>query len=260
MPTKLFRLFRLHLLRWHRRLGVAVSLLLIWLALSGIALNHSADWGLDQIAGPELLQSVYSGDTIEFTSYRAGDVWVSHNGGSTLYVQGKELGYCSQPFVGAVEFDGELVAACGDQLLLMTPAAELIESIDIAYDLETMPTSIGISEAGIWLRGEEGIYLADLSSLIFDSAPHAKESIAWASPGLHGKEIQVLLEQASFGSGVSLTQMLLDLHSGRFFGKMGTLGMDVVAIVLILLATSGVWVWSTKPGRFRRKKNPIENS
>ncbi|MEP4148608.1 MAG: PepSY domain-containing protein [Halioglobus sp.] len=255
MPTKLFRLFRLHLLRWHRRLGVAVSLLLIWLALSGIALNHSSDWGLDQTAGPDMLQSVYRGDTIEFTSYQAGDTWISHNGASTLYVQGRELGYCSKPFVGAVLFEGELVAACGETLLLFTPAAELIESIDIAYDLENMPTAIGTNRAGVWLRGEEDIYLADFDDLTFSLASAAGETILWSLPGRHGEQTQALLEEASFGSGVSWTQMLLDLHSGRFFGKLGTLGMDLVAVVLILLATSGVWVWSTKPGRFRRNKN-----
>jgi len=111
MPTRIFRQIRLFLLRWHRRLGVAVSLLLIWLALSGIALNHSFDWGLDQTTGPQILQSVYRGDSIEFTSYKAGDMWVSHNGASTLYVQGRELGYCGTPFAGAVLFAGELIAA-----------------------------------------------------------------------------------------------------------------------------------------------------
>ena len=202
-----------------------------------------------------MLQSVYRGDTIEFTSYQAGDTWISHNGASTLYVQGRELGYCSKPFVGAVLFEGELVAACGETLLLFTPAAELIESIDIAYDLENMPTAIGTNRAGVWLRGEEDIYLADLDDLTFSLASAAGETILWSLPGRHGEQTQALLEEASFGSGVSWTQMLLDLHSGRFFGKLGTLGMDLVAVVLILLATSGVWVWSTKPGRFRRNKN-----
>lgn len=255
MPTRLFRHIRLFLLRWHRRLGVAVSLLLIWLALSGIALNHSSDWGLDQTSGPRLLQSVYQGDTIEFTSYKAGDTWFSHNGASTLYVQGKELGYCDKPFAGAVLFAEELIAVCGETLLLITPAAELIESIDIGYDLEAAPSAIGTNESGLWLRGGESIYAVDLDSLSFTLAKKETKAIVWAVPGSHGELIETSLEEASFGGGVSWTQMLLDLHSGRFFGKLGTATMDLVAVLLIALATSGVWVWTTKPGRFRRKRS-----
>jgi len=253
MPTRIFRQIRLFLLRWHRRVGVAVSLLLIWLALSGIALNHSFDWGLDQTTGPQILQSVYRGDSIEFTSYKAGDMWVSHNGASTLYVQGRELGYCGTPFAGAVLFAAELIAACGDTLLLITPAAELIEAIDIGYDLEAAPTGIGINTSGLWLKSDDGAYAVDLNSLTFTLSTEAVNAVDWAVPGRHGDTIHAALEKASFGKGVSLTQMLLDLHSGRFFGKLGTAGMDMVAVLLILLASSGVWVWTTKPGRFRRK-------
>ncbi|MEH6586121.1 MAG: PepSY domain-containing protein [Halioglobus sp.] len=259
MPASFLRSVRLFLLRWHRRLGVAVSLLLIWLAVTGIALNHSSDWGLDQATGPGVLQTVYRGDVIAFTSYRAGDIWVSHNGASTLYVQGTEVGYCSQPFAGAVFMGDEIIAACGETLLVVSTGAELIESIDIAYDLEALPDAIGIA-AGIddhhlMLRSGDVSYSVSLDSLALTVFSDAIGAAVWAAPAAHGDDIQSLLEQASFGSGVSWTQMLVDLHSGRILGRLGTTGMDLVAILLILLASSGVWVWTTKPGRFRRKTN-----
>lgn len=259
MPASFFRSVRLFLLRWHRRLGVAVSLLLIWLAVTGIALNHSSDWGLDQAAGPGVLQAVYSGDVIAFTSYRAGDAWVSHNGASTLYVQGSEVGYCSQPFAGAVLMAGEIIAACGETLLVVSMGAELIESIDIGYDLEALPDAIGVT-AGVddhhlMLRSGDVTYAVSLDTLALTAFSGAPDTVMWAVSAEHGTEIQSLLEQASFGSGVSWTQMLVDLHSGRILGRLGTTGMDLVAILLILLASSGVWVWTTKPGRFRRKTN-----
>lgn len=259
MPASLLRSVRLFLLRWHRRLGVSVSLLLIWLAVTGIALNHSSDWGLDQTAGPGVLQTVYRGDVIAFTSYRAGDIWVSHNGASTLYVQGTEVGYCGQPFAGAVLMGDEIIAACGETLLLVSTAAELIESIDIGYDLEALPDAIGTvtgtDSDDLLLRGGDHTYLVSLDSLALTTLSGTVDAAVWAAPAAHGDDVQSLLEQASFGSGVSWTQMLVDLHSGRILGRLGTTGMDLVAILLILLASSGVWVWTTKPGRFRRTTN-----
>lgn len=254
MPASLFRNIRLFLLRWHRRLGVAVSLLLIWLAVTGIVLNHAADWELDKHAGPQALQGLYRGDSIHFTSFLAGDVWVSHNGASTLYINGGEVGYCGGPFAGAVALEGEVVAACGEALVLATPGGQLIESVDIVYDLDSLPNAVASAEGTLLLRNSDGAFQVDLERLSFDPLPSLPDGIAWAKPAEHGAALQAVLEQASYGSGVSWTQMLADLHSGRIVGRLGTLGMDLVGVLLILLAVSGVWVWTTKPGRFRRPR------
>ncbi len=37
--------WRLKVLRWHRQIGLAASLLMVLLAVTGIILNHNADWG-----------------------------------------------------------------------------------------------------------------------------------------------------------------------------------------------------------------------
>lgn len=47
--------FRLLLLRWHRRLGLFAAVFLIWLAVSGILLNHTASLNL---AGTDLPISI----------------------------------------------------------------------------------------------------------------------------------------------------------------------------------------------------------
>ena len=252
MPASLLRSIRLFLLRWHRRLGVAVSLVLIWLAATGIVLNHAADWKLDQIAGPAALQSIYRGDTIAFRSYLAGDSWVSHNGAATLYIDGREVGYCGTPFVGAVAYGDEIVATCGETLVLATPGGNLIESIDIAYDLDGLPTAIASDGQQLLLQTGGAVYRADLEQLAFARLDAVPEHLPWAQAGEPDALTKNALEQASYGSGVSWTQMLADLHSGRIVGRLGILGMDLVGLLLILLAASGVWVWTTKPGRFRR--------
>jgi uncharacterized iron-regulated membrane protein len=38
-------------------------------------------------------------------------------------------------------------------------------------------------------------------------------------------------------------RVILDLHSGRFFGKLGPWLFDIAALLLILLSLSGAWIW-----------------
>jgi uncharacterized iron-regulated membrane protein len=54
------------------------------------------------------------------------------------------------------------------------------------------------------------------------------------------------------GPGVSWERLVLDLHSGQFLGFKGRLLTVFFAFGLILLAFSGVWVWSSQPGRWKR--------
>ena len=42
------RALRLLLLRWHRRLGVGIAVVLVMLVVTGIILNHSSELQLDQ--------------------------------------------------------------------------------------------------------------------------------------------------------------------------------------------------------------------
>lgn len=42
--------WRIRVLQWHRQVGLATSFLMIILAVTGIILNHNADWGTTQAA------------------------------------------------------------------------------------------------------------------------------------------------------------------------------------------------------------------
>lgn len=254
MPTSLWRNVRLFLLRWHRRLGVALAVCLLWLAVTGIALNHSVDWGLDQTPAAQPLQQAYRGIALEFTAYPVADTWVSHNGASTLYLGALEVGYCALPFSGAVAYAGEIVVACGDSLLMLTAEGQIAEQLDISYDLPDRVTGIALAGDQMVLRTAQGNYQADLDALEFTAAEPGGEALNWVSPAPLDGVLRAQLEQASYGEGVSWERALLDLHSGNFFGRPGSLLADFLALGLILLAGSGVWVWTTKPGRWRSKR------
>jgi len=48
------------LYRWHRRAGIIAALFVAMLSITGIALNHNVDWGLNQkIVDNEIILSIY---------------------------------------------------------------------------------------------------------------------------------------------------------------------------------------------------------
>lgn len=51
---------------------------------------------------------------------------------------------------------------------------------------------------------------------------------------------------------LTVDKVILDIHTGRFFGKFGTLVMDASAIALLILSFTGIYMW------YRRV--PVKNS
>ncbi len=49
---------------------------------------------------------------------------------------------------------------------------------------------------------------------------------------------------------VTWDRLLLDLHTGRFFGHLGPYVMDLAAILLLLLAVSGGYNWLKRIGKW----------
>ncbi|MEK9766944.1 MAG: PepSY-associated TM helix domain-containing protein, partial [Thalassolituus sp.] len=59
-----------------------------------------------------------------------------------------------------------------------------------------------------------------------------------------------LAQFPAVNSSISLQRIVLDIHSGRWFGSWGIWMMDLAAVVLILLSISGLWLWWSR-GRNR---------
>ena len=239
--------YRLPLLRWHRRIGVTVSLLVIWLAISGVLLNHSDYFKFDdQPVNNSLLLTVYGVERPKPVSYFQADRWFSHLGGNQLYLDGVEVAYCPAPLMGVVWAQQQFVIACGDGLLLMTAEGEVIEQLGSVYGLPEAIEGLAFSEGLLLMNTSLGVQLADLERLQWRPYPH-KGVISWSVPIETPAHLLERL-QPFIGSELSWERVLLDLHSGNVGGQAGRWIMDLAAILLLLLAVSGVWVWARRPG------------
>ncbi|WP_372749645.1 PepSY domain-containing protein [Litorivivens sp.] len=248
------RSLRLFLLRWHRRLGVAVALVVVMLVVTGIVLNHSAELRLDEKpVRQDVLLKRYGVELPAITSFEAGDQRLSLVGENRLFLNLKEIAYCELPLTAGMAYQGGLLALCRDQLLLLTREGEVVERLGSAYGLPSDIERVGIvtgQHEQLWFDTSEGLVLADLNSLAF-SVGQAPPDTRWVTESPVPDALRVALNERYLGNDVHWERLLLDLHSGRLFGQWGVVVVDVSAVILLLLALSGAWVWLTKPGRWR---------
>ena len=233
-----------NLLKWHKRIGVTAALFVILLAVTGLALNHTERLELDQkFIGSSTLLDLYNislpDDPVSFATENHRISLL----GNRLYFDDKELKDQADQLLGAVEIKDSVVIATSAEILIFDQGGELIEKLSGAEGVPAGMQKIGLSpENDLVVQAAHGAYLADLGSLSWDEKPVA--GTVWLEPSAIKEPLKTSLSKAYRGKGLSIERVLLDLHSGRILGSFGVFLMDAAAILFIILAITGVWMWS----------------
>ncbi len=242
------------LLRWHRRLGAAAAVLVCWLSVSGIILNHTE---FLQLAEKPIHNGVilahYGISEPKIKSFKLADQWLNHVGGHRLFIDSNEAVECKAPLRGVVLHQQQIVALCDAELLLLTRDGELIERVTALHGLPPQTLALAEWRNSLWLATAGGTVAADIDSLSWQPAAQPVPDAAWSTPQPAPQKLQQALKQEFIGADISRERVLLDMHSGRIFGQWGVYLMDLVALVLCLLAASGLWVWGSATWRRRRR-------
>ena len=244
--------FRRFLLRWHRRIGVVLMLFVVVLVGTGIALNHTEDLALDRrfIQQPALLNH-YGIPPAALRSVDLGATWLSQLAGRQLFLDTTAVADCEGALIGAVSLAPLLAVLCEHELVLLSADGALIDRLRQGTGLPPS-TAVGLQGKTLVLATDQGLQRLDLDS--FALAGVASDgNIHWSALAEAPPELRSPLLNEERGDGISWERLLLDLHSGRLFGAAGVWAVDIMALALLLIALSGVWVWLSKPGRWRRR-------
>lgn len=211
------RLLRIQIKRFHRRLGMAFALFFIFIAVTGFMLNHSAALNLDQQQIPNMLARGYFTQIETPLGYLLEDKWIYSLDGKLRW-NGAKVADC-QPTLRSLVVVVDVLALCGDYLLVLTAQGNLIEEIS---------GFAAIDKLGI----------ADIRRLRADlNLSFTEKQIHWPEPRALAEELV-----AQYLPSVSWTKWLLDIHSGSYFGGMGRLFLDLIALLLIISAVSGLYM------------------
>ncbi|WP_461517887.1 PepSY domain-containing protein [Porticoccus sp.] len=250
MPHKL----RKSLIRnqqWHRKIGLGITIMVLFLAFTGVTLNHSPALGL---AKKELranwLLHWYGFKSLEPTGVQLYEKWLSQPGGKQLFLDDQPVTDCQPPLLGAAALPTMLLALCQDGLVMLTVDGELIEKIDPLQGLPKGTDRLQVAGDRVLLGSSNQTYAIDLDTLALTQLPFQNDG--WNKPQPIPSSLAAKLAAQEELPGISLETLILDLHSGRFFGAAGVLFVDLIGILLCVLAITGVCAWNN-----RRKLNGV---
>lgn len=242
---------------WHRYVGISAALLVLLLAATGLILNHSDDWQLDQrhVQAPWLLDWYGIRAPKDVASFAVGAQRLSQLG-SRLYLDQQQVAEATAPLAGAVRSQDMIVAALADTVILLTPDGEVIERLGPAHGTPAGIRRLGLGPAGQIVAQTQGQVLinnADMEQWR-PASDVANPDIQWSLGSALPDALRHQLEQQFRGQGLPWERVLLDVHSGRIIGSWGPWIMDAAAILMFFLALSGIVLWLKGLLRQRRQR------
>ena len=243
---------------WHRYIGLSAALFVMVLSATGLALNHTESLGMDSThVQSELLLDWYGIHAPDYLdSYAAGPVLFTEVN-ERVFRDTEILDEVSAPLIGAIAYQDLVIVANLDQLTLLDRDGELIETIGSAAGVPAGMKAIGVTTDGaIAIKAAHGYYLTDENLLEWSETDTLDAT--WSTPSDTPPELVHVLQEAYRGNGLPLERVVLDLHSGRLLGDAGVLLVDAAAILFMVLAISGVWLWSRRRASARAHKRKLE--
>ncbi len=226
--------------RRHRWFGAFAAIFVLFMVLSGLAINHAPGLGFDQqrVESSILLDWYGLGEPEQFNSFAVDDDWLSF-AGSQLYLNDRHVTTTTNG-IGAVATTNMLIAAGSDELLLLSRTGELIERQAWGPSGAGLIEALGQLENGdAVIKSAHQIWLTDVGFLQWRPAEEPL-TVSWSSAGPAPETLRQNILQHYRGRSLSFERLLLDFHSGRIFGTAGVIIYDLLALVLGFLAVSGL--------------------
>ena len=242
---------RVWLRRGHRWLGLAAVFFVLFLSTTGIALNHSADWGLDRsyVESGWILDAYGVSAPAPTVSFAVGDLRVTQLG-SRIYLGDSEVPQEVDAVVGLVALGPLAVVAVPDGVLVLTVEGDLVERIDLAGEMPGPVERLGRSMGRPVVASRDSFLIGDAEVTGFASlSDPAGLDIDWSSASEPDASEVAVLQQLYRGRGLTVERLLVEIHSGRILSAAGPWLLDIVGIGLIILSLSGIVVWLRGNGR-----------
>ncbi len=229
--------------KWHRKVGITAAFFVMLLVVTGLLLNHTDKLNLQNIfvQSEKLLEWYHIQPKGEIKGFSVDQHWLTQIDGR-LYFNQMELADHIEDLYGAVRRNDGFVVALDDSLLILTLSGELVERLSGSEGVPAGIQSIGLSEDGdIVIKAAHGDYIADLDTTEWQEQEGLV--VSWSVANAIPEKLSEQLLRLYRGKGLPLERVIIDIHSGRILGQAGVLLVDFMALLFLLLAMSGVWMW-----------------
>lgn len=232
-------------------MGIISALFVILLSVSGFIIHHSASLELDQrFTNSAALRAWYSIDAPNLVTTFSSDGQSVSLIADAIYFGSERAPANYSSLIGLIAVDFGFVAATATQMLLFSANGEVIEVLGAVHGVPAQMEAIGIGNNNdVYIRTKTGsTILANLETLewTFVADEQQLDNIRWNNSTNISEEQLQLIRSDYAGSLLTWDRVILDIHSGRFFGGIGVVLVDIMAILFVLMALSGVWIWSRR--------------
>ncbi|MBL4871275.1 MAG: PepSY domain-containing protein [Robiginitomaculum sp.] len=207
------------LFRWHRRIGITSALFVLVLAVTGLLLLLSSPLKLDtkKIRGGWIANAYHLAPQTEPIGVEIGSGVWIVSIDNLVYIDKAPPIILSSPLLAVAKQESMFELVTHNELIVVLPDGQIVERLTRN------------SEAPI-----NGLKPSQLPANIL---------------------AQTLRRYS--GEGLPASRVLLDIHTGRIFGKLGPWIMGLSSLLLIALSLSGIFMWSTA-GKRRRRRERLE--
>ena len=234
---------KLHI--WHRYIGITISLLVIILSATGLFLNFSDTLKLNKThTSSEWLLNHYNIGNFSVSSFQTNDHLVSQ-ASHFIYLNGRYALNLKETLVGALNLGEYILLATQTSLVVIDQNGQIIDEIGKFTGLPENPLGISITTDGHpVIRGINTYWKGsnELSAWQPLKGPHPK----WVAPTETPAQMNTQIQHHARSNEIHFERVLLDLHSGRLLGNWGQNIMSIAAVLLILLAVTGIIIWLRK--------------
>ncbi len=252
---------------WHRSLGVISALFILLMALTGMLINHSNHLSIDSAHVEQKWLLDYYGITPpnQINIYQTSPLKLASSD-NLIWIDNRLTVEADSSIKGMLSLGRMLIAVDSNNLYLLSKEGELLEKQDASTGLPRGIQAIGYDEQ-VWLKASDGTYLAD-DDLIEWEQTQPFAPIAWTVPltadsdeiNISVRDEREAIALQARSHHLTWERVLLDIHSGRFFGSLGPWFMDLVALALIIMAISGIYIWQQQKPKKSKKKLRVPKS
>jgi hypothetical protein len=228
----------------HRYGGISSAIIIIVVCFTGLLLNHTDDLSLSKKSvDADWLLDWYGIEAPPAVSFVFGDHYKSQLNQS-IYLDSTPIQGSFAPLQGSISTSSQTLIATTHQVIVLTPAGELIETLDTLHGTPAGIERIGLLPNGQFvLEANKAMWIADSNMSEWTETNAVIKNIVWSGMAILPPAMLIAVNDHYRGAGLTFERILLDLHSGRIFGRAGVWLGDTAAIVFILLAMTGIWMW-----------------
>lgn len=239
-----------HFRKWHRRFGIAASIFLLNLAITGVLLNHyetlklhqsyvTSDWLLDWY-GVEAPQSV---NCFEANLARVCQL------GEQIYLNDNYWQDSSASILLFQEWQQEKLLITSSHLYWLTNDLQLIETLSLSDEMDSIVAAANIISNELLVETEQqDTFRFDMDLFGWEKAEIPLQQKPQQTINI-SDDIENDLRRHYRQRQITHLRFIQDLHSGTIIGLSGKITNDLTALIILWLVASGFITWRRRKGK-----------